>query len=67
MAWIAGLDAAAWSLPDTAEELERRETALAEELTAQGIPFYRAPFAERPDYAFLRAPRRRPLINVDDA
>lgn len=66
VAWIGGLDAEAWSLEETLARLGRRETALSEELSERGVPHYRVPFAERPDYAFLQAPRPRPLINVDE-
>lgn len=65
VAWIQGLDGEAWSREETRAELDRRESELLQTLARQGVPHYRAPFPERPDYAFLRADRRRPLINVD--
>jgi hypothetical protein len=65
VAWVRGLDGGAWSTPAVQAELQRREAALLQGLGARQIPYYEAPFPERPDYAFLRAARRRPLINVD--
>jgi len=65
VAWIREVDGEAWSREETRVELERREAELLQTLGCLGVPHYRAPFPERPDYAFLRADRRRPLINVD--
>lgn len=62
--WIRAMDADAW-IEEGRTELARREAALLTELARQKAPYYRAPFPERPDYAFLRADRQRPLINVD--
>ncbi len=63
--WIRGLNSDDWAAPAFRGTLQQREADLLVHLTARGIPHYEAPFAERPDYAFLRASRRRPLINVD--
>jgi radical SAM superfamily enzyme YgiQ (UPF0313 family) len=65
VAWIRELDGEAWSGKATRAELDRREAELLQTLSRGRIPHYRAPFPERPDYAFLRVDRRRPLINVD--
>lgn len=66
VAWIRGLDPEAWHREATRVELDRREAELLRTISRQGVPHYQAPFPERPDYAFLRADRRRPLINVDE-
>jgi len=63
--WIRRQDTETWAQTATRADLEDREAALMQFLARQGVPYYQAPFPERPDYAFLRAPRRRPLINVD--
>jgi hypothetical protein len=65
LTWARGLDRGAWDGSERCAELDRRETALLTELRAQSLPHYFAPFAERPDYAFLLTDRPRPLINVD--
>lgn len=43
-----------------------RSRKLQKELTRQKLPHYFSPFPERPDWAFLKIDRQRPLINVDD-
>lgn len=40
---------------------------LEEQFARDNLVHYQAPFAERPDWIFLKAPRQRPLINVDSA
>ncbi len=65
VAWVRGLDPETWSREATRVELNRREAELLRQASGREIPHYEAPFPERPDYAFLRATRRRPLINVD--
>ncbi len=45
-------------------ELFEQQRSLSVQLAQDDRPHYFAPFGERPDWAFLRAERSRPLINV---
>jgi radical SAM superfamily enzyme YgiQ (UPF0313 family) len=55
-----------WESKKFQDELNVRAKELQESLQDESLPFYVAPFAERPDWAFLKTGRRRPLINVDE-
>ncbi|HUU00757.1 MAG TPA: radical SAM protein [Myxococcota bacterium] len=48
------------------KELLNRGRLVHDSLARENLPHYFAPFAERPDWAFLKIHRRRLLINVDD-
>jgi anaerobic magnesium-protoporphyrin IX monomethyl ester cyclase len=55
-----------WESKGFQDRLDVSAGELQENLKEQSLPFYDAPFSERPDWAFLKTRRRRPLINVDE-
>jgi anaerobic magnesium-protoporphyrin IX monomethyl ester cyclase len=63
--WVLSASRETWGDDAFSGELDARSRSLFAELGRSGSPHYSAPFGERPDWAFFKTGRRRPLINVD--
>ncbi len=64
--WVLSAPGKLWEDENFREELDVRSGSMLAEFEREGLPHYRDPFPERPDWAFLKTRRRRPLINVDE-
>ncbi|MBW1810284.1 MAG: B12-binding domain-containing radical SAM protein [Deltaproteobacteria bacterium] len=62
---ILSSDATVWNDEQFRKQLSRRFQDLIVDFEDQNLNFFHAPFLERPDYSFLKTPRKRPLINID--
>ncbi len=63
--WILSTDREEWEGRQLPNQLGGRASSLLDDFSANARPHYSTPFEERPDWAFLKTKRSRPLINVD--